>query len=330
VIPHSRPESAREAAAIATVEGGVADWTARSGQSLGAAPVLAAASEGGAPLERSSARSSAESPAPGAPAPSKLKAALKWGWPILAMTAAVASIDFGTKLYATKHLFTVFHEVAWRTPFLMAIIPYIIFTAYKARSSMAKDHKVWHWSRRKLGNGRAGFFQDEVSGMAAMIKDHPSLRWATRLYDVSIALMVGGMLGNGIDALRLGGALDWIPLGRSLMNFADVALLAGLAFFQLGTSFFIKAGMAHKAGKPLFFSTVPFLGLPLAGVFIAWAFGSAEGAGSLDLAMKNVGFIYLMGFSMLVGFSRFLAATVLNRFVKKFVAEEGAKASGPQ
>ncbi len=195
---------------------------------------------------------------------------------------------------------------------------------------LANDHKVWHWSPKKIGNGRLGFFQDEVSGMNAMIKDHPSLKWAMRLYDVSIALMVGGMLGNGIDALRLGGALDWIPLGRSLMNFADVALLSGLAFFQLGTSFFIKAAMAHKAGKPLDFNTVYFLGLPLVGVFIAWAFGSAEGAGALDLAMKNVGFLYLMGFSMLVGFSRFLAATVLNRFVSRFVAEEAVRTAQPR
>jgi hypothetical protein len=192
-----------------------------------------------------------------------------------------------------------------------------------------KERKVWHWSPKKIANGRLGFFQDELSGMTAMIKDHPSLRWAVRLYDVSIALMVGGMLGNGIDALRLGGALDWIPLGRSLMNLADVSLLAGLAFFQLGTSFFIKAAMAHKAGKPLNFSTVSFLGLPLTGVFIAWAFGSAEGAGALDLAMKSTAFIYLMGFSMLVGFSRFLAATVLNRFVSRFVAEEGARTAAP-
>ncbi len=37
-------QSAREAAAVATVEGGIADWTARADQTLDAAPVLAAAS----------------------------------------------------------------------------------------------------------------------------------------------------------------------------------------------------------------------------------------------------------------------------------------------
>ena len=330
-ISHSRPESAREAAAIATVEGGIANWNARASQTLDGATVLAAASNGSAPLDHPSANSAAErpaaeTPAP-APAPSKLKAMFTWAWPILALTALVTSIDFGTKMFAVHHLFSVFHECAWRTPFLMGIIPYIAFTAFKARSGLANDHKVWQWSPKKIKNGRFGFYQLELSGMNAMIKDHPSLRWANRLYDVSIALMVGGMLGNGIDALRLGGALDWIPLGRSLMNFADVALLTGLAFFQLGTSFFIKAAMAHKAGKPLYFNNNWFLGLPLAGVFIAWAFGSSEGAGALDLAMKNVGFIYLMGFSMLVGFSRFLATTVMNRFVSRFVAEEGERAA---
>jgi lipoprotein signal peptidase len=331
-ISHIRAESAREAAAIATVEGGIANWTARESQSLDATPVLAAASNGSAPLDRASAASSAERPAAEtpAPAPSKLKAMFTWAWPILALTALVTSIDFGTKMFAVHHLFHVFHECAWRTPFLMGIIPYIAFTAFKARSGLANDHKVWQWSPKKIKNGRFGFYQLELSGMNAMIKDHPSLRWANRLYDVSIALMVGGMLGNGIDALRLGGALDWIPLGRSLMNFADVALLTGLAFFQLGTGFFVKAAMAHKSGKPLYFNSNWFLGLPLAGVFIAWAFGSSEGAGALDLAMKNIGFLYLMGFSMLVGSSRFLASIVMNRFVSRFVAEEGERLAAVQ
>jgi hypothetical protein len=258
-------------------------------------------------------------------APSKLKAVMRWALPILAMTALAFSVDFGTKLLATKYLFSVFHECAWRTPIIAGIIPYIGFAAYKARSSLPDDRTVWHWSAKQLRNGRLGFYRAEISGLQSMIKDHPSLRWLVRLYDVSIALMFGGMLGNGLDALRLGGALDWIPLGRSLMNFADISLLPGLALFQLATHFFIKAGEAHHDQKPLYFSTGGFLGLPLVGFFIAWAFGSAAGGGALDLAMKNIGFLYLMGFSMLIGISRFLAAMVVDRFAAKFVAEQGQK-----
>ena len=263
--------------------------------------------------------------APAAPAASKLATVMRWALPILAMTALVFGLDVGTKFLAAKFLFTAFHECAWRAPVLAFIIPYIGFAAYKARSAMASFHTDWRWSAQQLRNGRLGFYRAQIAGIDEMIKDHPSLRWAVRLYDVSIALMLGGMLGNGLDALRLGGALDWIPLGRSLMNFADVALLPGLAFFQLATHFFIEAGVATRAGKPLRFSTVTFLGLPLLGFFIAWAFGSAAGGGALDLAMKSVGYLYLMGFSMLLGISRFLAALVVDRFAGRFIAEQGEK-----
>jgi hypothetical protein len=325
-----RPDGAREAAAAAMVKDIVAGWTARAPQTLDGTPVAAAASEGSEPLDRSSTRAPAASPAPAVPAPSKFRNLIGWAGPILALAALITGIDAGTKMYALKHMFSVFHECAWRTPILEAIIPYIMFTAYKARSGLPNDRKVRQWSPLKIGNGHWGFYSDELSGMNTMIKDHPSLRTAVRIYDVAIGLMIGGMLGNGIDAVRLGGALDWIPLGRSLMNFADVALLCGLALFQVATGFFIKAAIAHKIRKPLDFNTVYFLGLPLLGVFIAWAFGSAEGKGALDLAMKNVGFIYLMGFSMLVGTSRFLAAAVTNRFVSKFVAEEAVRVAQPQ
>ena len=262
------------------------------------------------------------------PAASKLKTVLRWALPILAVTALVFGLDFGTKFLAAKFLVTVFHECAWRAPLLAGIIPYIGITAFIARRSLPNDHKVWRWSAQQIRNGRLGFYRVELSGLDNMIKDHPSLRWALKLYDLSIALMLGGMLGNGIDAFRLGGALDWIPLGRSLMNFADVALLLGLAFFQLATNFFIKASKAHHDGAPLHFSTVSFLGLPLLGFFIAWAFGSAATEVPLMLAMKSVAFIYIMGFSMLLGISRFLAALGVDRFVKKFVAEQAAQKKG--
>ena len=340
-ILHTQPQSAREAAAIATVEGGIAGWTARASQTLDAAPTFAAASQGTGSLERSSAQSTAErpaheTPAPEAPAPSKFKKFFSWAGPIMALTTLVLGIDAATKFYAVHHMFHLFHEVAWRKPLILALVPYIIFTAYKARSTLPYDRRLQTWSIKKVFHGGNGFYGylgffpgATVSGMNTMIKDHPSLRAAVRFYDVAIALMLGGMLGNGIDTLRIGGAMDWIPLGRSLMNFADVGVLIGLSYFQASSTFFLKAATAHKAGKPLFYNNAWFLGIPLAGVFIAWAFGSASGGGALDLAMKNVGFLYLMAFSMLIGAGRFIGAVVVNGFAKRFVAEEGVRLAAP-
>jgi hypothetical protein len=272
-------------------------------------------------------------PEPKAPAaPSKdyrAKAAtiLRWALPILAMTALVLGLDFGTKFLAAKFIFTVFHECAWRVPVMKFIIPFITVTAAMARNSLPRTRTAWRWSPKELQNGRLGFYRGAISGTDDMIKEHPSLKWATRIYDVSIGLMLGGLLGNGLDALRLGGALDWIPLGRSMMNLADVTLLPGLALFQLMTQFFIQAGRAHHAGKLLHFSTVGFLGLPLLGFFISWAFGTAPSEGALTLALKNVGFLYMMGFSMLLGISRLAASLVVNHFSARFTEEQGKGAA---
>lgn len=259
---------------------------------------------------------------------SKLKSVLHWALPILSITALIVGLDVGTKLFAAKYLFTVFHKCAWRTPLIAAIIPFIGFTAYKARATLSKYHKLWQWSAKDIFKGRFGFRRIEVSGTDSMLKEHPSLRSLVRIYDVSIAMMLGGMLGNGLDSLRFGGALDWIPLGRSLMNLADISLLAGLAFFQLATNFFVKAGEADHSGKSLQFNTTYFLGLPLVGFFIAWAFGSAPSADILNLALKNIVYLYLMGFSMLVGISRYLAAVVMTRFASKFISEQDKKKAG--
>ncbi|MBI3553167.1 MAG: signal peptidase II [Elusimicrobia bacterium] len=267
-----------------------------------------------------------------APAPSaapawrsKLKAVLQWGAPILAMIGLFIGIDWGTKAFAAQHLFTAFHEAAWRAPFMAVIIPLIALTAYNARASLLDDHRAWKWSFKEIRNGRLGWHRGEVPGLGKAIKDHPSLRRAVRLYDISIAMMLGGMLANGIDLLRLGGALDWIPVGRSLMNFADIALLTGLAFFQVASHFFARAAEAEHDHKILRFNTVGFLGLPLVGFFVAWVFGTASGGGLLDVALKNIGYLYLMGFSMLIGISRYLCALVINRYAAKFNAEQDQK-----
>jgi lipoprotein signal peptidase len=253
---------------------------------------------------------------------SKFKSLMHWTLPIVSLIIVIVTLDAGTKLFAMKHLHAEFHQCAWRVPLLAFIVPYVGFTAYSARSGMPKGRKLRQWSAKNIFNGHFGFYKIEVSGVDGMIKHHPSLRWAMRLYDISISMMMGGMLGNGLDALRLGGALDWIPLGRSLMNLADVSLLMGLAFFQLATSFLISAGEADHSGKSLRFNITAYLGLPIVGFFIAWMFGTTPSMGILDLAMKNIAYLYLMGFSMLIGISRFISALIMGRFVARFISDQ--------
>ena len=56
----------------------------------------------------------------------------------------------------------------------------------------------------------------------------------SRLLAVSLALIVGGALGNGIDRILLGGVADYISLHAFgfywyIFNIADVAIVAGVA-----------------------------------------------------------------------------------------------------
>lgn len=269
--------------------------------------------------------------APAAPAHSKLRATLvagaKWVLPIVAAAAIVYSLDFATKALAIKYLVTVFHECAWRAPFMLGIIPYITGLAFYVRGTLHAHRAVWRWSAKHLRDGRLGFYREELSGLDEMAAEHPSLKRSVLFFDIAIALMLGGLFGNGIDAIRLSGALDWIPVGRSLLNFADVALLTGLAFFQLASSFFVQIRAAHQKKEPFHFSTVGFLGLPLVGFFLAWTFGSAPSENVLNLALSHLGWVYVMGFSMLLGISRFLAALVVDRMAKRYSAESRAKPS---
>ena len=301
----------------------------------GTPSVFASAQENGSPIAGlltrpdADARSSAapETPVPEpapAPASSKCTAALRWVAPVLALSAVIFGVDQGTKALSSHFIYTVFHECSWRAPLLAVVIPFMAVTTYLARASISKDRQVtdWsplHWSSKMIGNGRFGFKRLDISGLDSMAKEHPSMRGFQKLYDFSIAILIGGMLGNGIDNLRLGGALDWIPFGHSYLNFADINVFLGLSLFQLLTSFSIKAGAAHHDGKPLYFSMVPYLGLPLAGFALAWA-GTTSG-GPLVLIMSSLGNLYLMGFSMFIGLFRFITALAVNPTVKRFVAE---------
>ncbi|MFA6028424.1 MAG: signal peptidase II [Elusimicrobiota bacterium] len=273
--------------------------------------------------ERGSGRVQADAAAPSSKLGATLKAAAKWALPIIALTAVVYSLDFATKALAVKYLFSVFHECAWRAPLMMGIIPYITGLAFYARGTLGASREVWRWSAKRVKEGRLGFYKERISGLDEMAAEHPSLKGTVRLYDIAIALMLAGLFGNGLDAIRLGGALDWIPLGRSIINLADVALLCGLAFFQMASAFFAKARAAHAKKEPLQFDGSMFLGLPILGFFLSWALGSAPTDEVLNLALSHLGWVYVMGFSMLLGISRFLAALVLGPRVRRYRAESG-------
>ena len=75
---------------------------------------------------------------------------------------------------------------------------------------------------------------------------------ASRLMAVSIALIIGGALGNAIDRLRLGGVADFCSLHAFgfywyVFNIADVAIVAGVA----GLLYDSLVGSRKDAAKPL-------------------------------------------------------------------------------
>lgn len=74
----------------------------------------------------------------------------------------------------------------------------------------------------------------------------------SRLMAVSIALIVGGALGNAIDRVRLGGVADFYSLHAFgfywyVFNIADVAIVAGV----VGLLYDSLVGSRKDAAKPL-------------------------------------------------------------------------------
>jgi hypothetical protein len=260
-----------------------------------------------------------------APVPSPKSVRTKhWAIKVVLITAATYLADIGSKAFAHAYLFNAFHEVAWRKPLMMFVIPYILFAAWTALTKLPQRQQDIHWSRENLGrrgaglSGWLGFTKEPLPGLDEVAKSHPSMYKTFSHFEIAVGFMLGGLLGNGIDAILKNGALDWIPVGRSLMNFADVAILIGLSYFQLASIFFANAARAARDKKQMTLDLTNFLGLPLLGFFIAWAFGSGVADDALSLAMKSTGFIYLMGFSMLIGIARYAAALLMRREVKKF------------
>ena len=58
-----------------------------------------------------------------------------------------------------------------------------------------------------------------------------------KILAIALGLLVGGALGNFVDRLWLGFVRDWLLLfERSAINFADIAVLVGIAFLLFFSS----------------------------------------------------------------------------------------------
>jgi signal peptidase II len=74
----------------------------------------------------------------------------------------------------------------------------------------------------------------------------------TPLVAASLALILGGAIGNGIDRLTLGGVADFFLLHAGsfswyVFNIADIAIVAGV----VGLLYDLVVGSRNDAAKPL-------------------------------------------------------------------------------
>ncbi len=60
-----------------------------------------------------------------------------------------------------------------------------------------------------------------------LFKKKPTYWW------VAYGALLGGALSNGWDRLQYGGVIDWIPLGISVANIADIAIAGALVAFAV-------------------------------------------------------------------------------------------------
>ncbi len=75
---------------------------------------------------------------------------------------------------------------------------------------------------------------------------------SSRLVAISLGLIIGGAIGNGIDRLRLGGVADFVSLHAHgfywyIFNIADVAIVAGV----VGLLYDSFVASRNDAAKPL-------------------------------------------------------------------------------
>jgi signal peptidase II len=102
----------------------------------------------------------------------------------------------------------------------------------------------WDWAFvLNKGISYGGFQQDTMAGQYALaafalVASVALAIWLargveTRVLAVSVGLLIGGALGNGLDRLTMGGVIDYVSLHAFgfywyIFNIADVAIVAGV------------------------------------------------------------------------------------------------------
>lgn len=82
-----------------------------------------------------------------------------------------------------------------------------------------------------FGVSLPGFFNWLIIGLVLLIFIHLYVReFANPKTQTGFALVLGGALSNILDRLLDGSVTDFINLGISTMNFADVAIFVGLLY----------------------------------------------------------------------------------------------------
>lgn len=66
---------------------------------------------------------------------------------------------------------------------------------------------------------------------------------------IAPALIVGGMLGNALDRIRLGAARDFVTTPWAIINLADIAVATGIVVFVLAIGW--RAHQIHLGSAPL-------------------------------------------------------------------------------
>jgi lipoprotein signal peptidase len=68
---------------------------------------------------------------------------------------------------------------------------------------------------------------------------------------IAPALIVGGMLGNAIDRVRLGAARDFVTTPWAIVNLADIAVAAGIVTFVLAACWRMYRIQVGSQGRPV-------------------------------------------------------------------------------
>jgi ATP-dependent Clp protease ATP-binding subunit ClpC len=218
---------------------------------------------------------------PPAPAP---KAAWKSFLPKVAIIAtALVALDWSLKMFAVAHLPFLYHVVPGR------IVPLIFGLPLLTAGLLG--------IRRKLGFVEP--LMQRYSGLSAAMKT----------FDIALAMLIGGALGNGLEAILIGKVVDFIPLGIATANFADLLLFASMPYVLLALSFFKRAQIADKRSEPITFPMWKFFTLTWVAV-IAGILGLNGSHAEIFDAMAALGIVE--------GTGLIAAAALLDRYTRSF------------